>query len=169
MHFHFPGILADDDSALIKLGIYVIIGVIWLISAMVKKAVKGMSSPQRPAPPPVPGQAPAGVWQPPPTAPSLPTPFRPPPMPKVKKKAAKRPAVVVAAPPAVVRAAPVQQAVEVMPARAVTGAAEAAPMAQMLRRELQPETLRREFLMLEILGKPLALRDGDGAAGGGAA
>ena len=50
---------------------------------------------------------------------------------------------------------------EVLPAAPVipVAAKPAPPVAAALRRQLQPSTLRQQLLMLEILGKPLALRD----------
>src|SRR6266513_1949563 len=42
MPFESPHILADSDSGMIKLVIYLVIGIIWAISAVVKKVSKGM-------------------------------------------------------------------------------------------------------------------------------
>lgn len=161
MQFHFPVILADDDFP-VKLVIYVIIGVIWAISAVVKKVAKGMSAnqPRPQAAPPVQVAQPG----PPVVAQTVAAPFipRPPPIPKVKKK---KPAPAPARVP-VVPAAPVA-APQAQPVVATPVATKSlSPLAMTLRRQLQPDSLRRELLMVEILGKPLALREEPTSTGG---
>lgn len=175
---HLHPILASDDGAIFKIIFWLVVGLIWLIVTIVKGVAKAMGGNQQAArrsatsaeapidltptmevrPPAVAPQ----LWQqlaPPPVA------VAPPPLPTAKRgKKVRRPAERLAA-----QAVPVQQrqAQQASIASALIASATARPTPSApapvtltaLQQAVRPESLRRELVLLEILGKPLSLRD----------
>ena len=149
----FPSILADDSTAIIKVVFWVIIMVIWGISSLVsavKKKLREEEARARVAAPAlnltrsmeVPAARPATGRRP-----AVSSTLAPP----LKKPAVRGPAPALPSPPVI------QKSSRDIPVLPVT--LKAPSRAAQLALRLRPESLKTQWLLTEILGKPLALRE----------
>jgi hypothetical protein len=168
MH-HLPSnILADSEDAVIKLIIFAIVFAIWGISALttaVSKAAKKQMAQQRkppqvfasrPTPPPLPvGRRSAGAMAQEFRNMTI-RPAAQPVRPEAKRPAQSRPLQTPPSPPPLQRAA-------AQPQTTAQPAAGTPPMAHRPARSsfagLNARSIRRQFILAEILQAPLALRD----------
>jgi hypothetical protein len=175
-----PPILASSDDAMFKIIFWVIVGVIWAIASAVgaiknkvKQAQRRAAAGQLPIeltprmevkPPPL-ARPPAQqmAWQmnvPSALASRGPVPrqkkgTRPPPLRPLASPAPRRPPAQLPTAPPIARA----PAASAPQAAARSRSEDQAPLAVKLAASLRPQSLRTQWLLTEILNKPLSLRD----------
>jgi hypothetical protein len=182
----FPPILASPDDATFKIIFWVIVGVIWAIASAVgaiknkikqaqKRAAAGLlpidlTPRMEVKPPALPRPQQQMAWQmnvPSALASRGPAPrqqqqqkkaTRPPPLRPVATPSARRP------PPQLPTAPPIQRSAAATAASSSQAVARSrsedrAPLAVKLAATLRPQSLRTQWLLTEILNKPLSLRD----------
>lgn len=151
-------ILASDDSAIYKLAPFVIILIIWGLGALASIANKSKSKQrQTPVAPPPPIPVPKAMNRTAPRAARIAVPRQAvPPLPAIAGKAAggKKPARMPAAPPLPQASAPAPA-----PASRPAISRSAGSSSRSITGWLRPQTVRSQFALSEILGKPVTLKD----------